>query len=136
MVDVSNYPDLASAQIAQSILESAEIMSFIPDEAIVGIDWRWATALQGIRLQVNPEDADDARALLAEFGSIEAETAEEAEGDELCPACGGVVAEALWKRRWKVVSMFFPGILLLWPLASLTRPSLTCRTCGQGYRSV
>jgi hypothetical protein len=136
MVDVANYPDLASAQVAQSLLESADIMSFIPDEAMVGIDWRWATALQGIRLQVSSEDADEARALLADLGPIEAEPPAAENEDEICPSCGGVVAEASWKRRWKVISMFFPWMLLLWPLASITRPALTCRACGQGYRSV
>ena len=38
MYTIANFPDLASAQVAQSLLESADIMSVIPDESLAGID--------------------------------------------------------------------------------------------------
>jgi len=113
-------------------------MSFIPDEALAGIDWRMSTALQGIRLQVTTSDKDAATQLLA---AVEVEYLEEVpqpdseDVDEVCPRCHGFVAEATWKRRWKAASLLLPVIILLWPILLLGKPPLVCRSCGAGYRN-
>ncbi len=142
MYTIANFPDLASAQVAQSLLESADIMSVIPDESLAGIDWRMTTALHGIRLQISPGDTEAATTLLstevpelaeALFSSDE----QNANLDEMCPVCGaGVVDVAPWKRRWKAATLLFPGLLLLWPLVAAVRPPLVCLSCGQGFREV
>jgi len=47
LVTVGNYADLASAELAASILESTGIECVIPDENFAGISWQMGTALQG-----------------------------------------------------------------------------------------
>ena len=136
--NVENFPDLASAQLAQSLLEAAEIMSFIPDEALAGIDWRMSTALQGIRLQVTPSDKDAAKEILAavEVQYLEAvPQPDSSDVDEICPRCHGVVAEATWKRRWKAATLLLPMIIVLWPILAFAKPPLVCRSCGAGYKN-
>src|SRR5437763_15735580 len=63
---IASYPDLISAQLAQSLLEAEGIDTSIPDENFAGIDWQWSTALNGIRLQVAPYDIESAMALLTD----------------------------------------------------------------------
>jgi hypothetical protein len=140
---IANFPDLISAQLAQSLLEAGEIASDIPDEGIAGIDWRMATALHGIRLQVAPEDVEAATALLANGGNIEPLDAGDSVGNERegladrCPACGSSsIGSAPWKRRLKAVSLLVPILILAWPLLVLVRPPLACLSCGQGLKDL
>jgi hypothetical protein len=91
---IATYPDLISAQLAQSLLDAEGIDSTIPEENIAGIDWQWSTALQGIRLQVAAEDAEPAKALLStptDLNIAEAATESgslDAAPEERCPFCG------------------------------------------------
>src|SRR3954471_4305418 len=66
LVTVGNYADLASAEVAASILESAGIECVIPDENLAGIAWQWGSALQGVRLQVADDNVELARLALEE----------------------------------------------------------------------
>jgi hypothetical protein len=40
--------------------------AFLLDEFTIGLCWHWAKALGGVRLQVSPEDVEDALAILEE----------------------------------------------------------------------
>ena len=70
---VGNYPDLASARVAQSLLKDAGIDADIPDEFVSGVDWGLNSAIHGVRLQVTDEDAEAARMLLAKGKPIDGE---------------------------------------------------------------
>ena len=131
METITNYPDLISAELAQSLLDAEGIMATIPEENIAGLDWRWSTALQGIRLQVADEDAEDARALLLEKGEIETEQAV-----DVCPKCGSAdIAQEQWKRKFKAWSFFVPVLILFWPLFMWMEPKMRCKTCGHRWCS-
>ncbi|HEY4642654.1 MAG TPA: DUF2007 domain-containing protein [Thermoanaerobaculia bacterium] len=133
METIANYPDLISAELAQSLLEAEGIMSTIPEENIAGLDWRWSTALQGIRLQVAEEDAEAARELLKEQGGIEQEQEQQL---DVCPKCGSAdVAQEQWKRKFKTVSMFVPVLILFWPLFMWMEPKMRCAACGHRWCS-
>lgn len=133
METIGNYPTLADAELAQSLLEAEGIIATIPEEHIAGIDWRWATALQGIRLQVDEEDAGAARALLEEKGEIEHEPPQQL---DLCPQCGSPeITESPWKRRLKAATMLMPVLLLVWPFVFAIEPKMKCEACGHRWCS-
>jgi len=139
MKTVGNFPDLASARLAQAMLEGEGIPSTIPDEYLAGLDWRMSGALGGVRLQVSPEHAEAAVALL-EQGTIvdSAELDRLAVGDdqvsdvEICPSCSSSsIGPARPRRRAKALTMlFFPFLLLAWPFLAAARRKRLCSECG------
>lgn len=132
VITVGNYPDLASAHLAQSVLEAEGIDSVIPDENLAGIDWQMGTALHGVRLQVAAEDADDARALLATLLVEDDAVPDPAEPH--CPRCGSAdIRTARWKHRLKAVTLFMPILLLIWPIVWLIPLRRTCNPCGNRW---
>ena len=60
LVTLRSYP------VPKSVLESAGIYCFLQDENFVRVDWGAAISLGGVRLQVRPEDASDAEAVLSQ----------------------------------------------------------------------
>ncbi|HSG38038.1 MAG TPA: DUF2007 domain-containing protein [Thermoanaerobaculia bacterium] len=65
---VATFTNLTQAQSARSALESAEIESFLLDEATGSIDWGLMPAMGGLRLQVKSADATRAREALSGLG--------------------------------------------------------------------
>jgi hypothetical protein len=65
-ITVKQFRDLPDAAAAKSVLDSAGISSLLRDENTVRIDWLWSNLLGGIRLQVRPEDLEDAEKLLSQ----------------------------------------------------------------------
>ena len=66
LVIVKRFRDLPEAFIARSILDSAQIDSFLADENLVRIDWLYSNLIGGAKLMVRPEDLEEAKALLDE----------------------------------------------------------------------
>jgi hypothetical protein len=140
METIATYPDLISAQLAQSLLDAEGIASEIPEEHIAGLDWRWSTALQGIRLQVDDEDAERAAALLTDNSGVEPGETEEtvpaaAQTEERCAVCGSdLMGPGRWRRRAKVLTMIVPILIVLWPLLLWLSPEYECLRCGRLWR--
>ena len=63
-VTVRAFRDLPEAQLAKTILESANIKCFLADENLVRMDWFLSNAIGGVRLWVNEENYEAARTLL------------------------------------------------------------------------
>ena len=63
---VKRFRDLPEAVVAKSILDSAQIDSFLADENIERLDWFYSNLVGGAKLMVRPEDLDEATRLLAE----------------------------------------------------------------------
>ena len=131
METIANFPDLATAQVAVGTLAAAGIDASIPDEHVAGLDWRMATALQGIRLQVDPGDAERAAELLSQPpDAIELEPMPIAPGD-VCPRCQSeAIAAERWRIRLKAATMLIPTLLLVWPFVIAVRPRIKCANCG------
>lgn len=130
---VGNYPDLASAQLAQSVLAASGIESEIPDEYLSGIDWQMGTALHGITLRVMPEDAEAARALLDDI-VVEVDPSDQESELELleCEVCSGDgPAAPRWRRRLKAACLLFAPLLLVYAAANLVVPAPKCPSCGR-----
>ncbi|HTQ86526.1 MAG TPA: DUF2007 domain-containing protein, partial [Candidatus Solibacter sp.] len=63
-VTVRAFRDLPEAQVAKTILESANIKCFLADENLVRMDWFYSNLIGGIKLWVTEEDLQAAQALL------------------------------------------------------------------------
>lgn len=88
LVTVGRYRDLAEAIVARSLLEAEEIEAWVQDENLVRLDWMYANAVGGIRLQVETRDVAAATEILAQLPA----SIPYAEGAEYvqpqCPQCG------------------------------------------------
>lgn len=131
METIGNFPDLASARVAQSLLDAEGIVAEIPDEHLSGIDWQMNSALRGIRLTVAPEDAAAARELLAELEAADEADLEPGDAPDACPKCSSEsVGPPSWKKRMKALSLFFFPALVLYPLFALLSHRKQCYSCG------
>jgi DNA-directed RNA polymerase subunit RPC12/RpoP len=136
---IATYPDLISAQLAQSLLQAEGIVSTIPEENIAGIDWQWSTALQGIRLQVAANDADSALELLSIRPGLLPDDylpdIHDVGPQDRCPHCGSdLMGSQRWRRRGKALTMLVPILLLLWPLVLAFGPRYECTQCGRLWK--
>jgi len=66
LVTIRQFRDLPEALLAKGSLESAGIQCFLRDDNLVRLDWFISNFIGGIKLAVQPEDADNARQLLDE----------------------------------------------------------------------
>lgn len=138
MQTVGNFPYLALAQLAQSLVEDEGIPALVPDQYLAGLEWRYITAIGGVRLQVPPEHAEAARALLANpqpLGPEDLDRFGEANEKDRCPACG---SEAITRdpvlNRAKAVTMLLPPVaLLLWLHVALGTSGLQCSDCDHTW---
>jgi hypothetical protein len=64
METIRSFPDVMQAWLAQCSLESAGIDCRLIDDNMVRLDWGASIVLGGVKLQVKPEDAETALALL------------------------------------------------------------------------
>lgn len=138
MKTVGNFPDLASAQLAQSLVEDEGIRALIPDQYFAGIDWLMSTAIGGVRLQVPPEHAETALARLARPEPIAAgDLAQfgEPRDEDRCPVCASEsIAPRPYRRRVKAVTMFSIFLfLLVGPFVLFIPDRLHCSSCGHTW---
>ena len=142
MKTVGSFPDLASARMAQAMLEAEGIPSAIPDEHVAGLDGRISETLGGVRLQVPPEHAEAAAILLEQSANIDpAELERLAVGDdqapevEKCPTCGSSSVAPVRSGRAKALAMlFWPVLLLALPFLVASRGKWRCSSCGHAWR--
>jgi hypothetical protein len=85
LITIRQYREQTEALIAQSVLDSAGIYSFLMDENTIRVNWAYSDVLGGIRLQVAQEDARAAEEILSQ--PIPESIAVEGEKDYLQPKC-------------------------------------------------
>jgi hypothetical protein len=142
METIANFPDLASAQVAQSFLEAEGIPSLIPDQFLAGLDWRMCGGIGGVRLQVPPEHVEAAVALLSEMPAFDqaelerlADDASPLDVQETCPACGSseIMPDAS-RRRSKALGMLLePMSIFALALGATRNQKMRCSTCGHTW---
>jgi Putative prokaryotic signal transducing protein len=66
LITIRQFRDLPEALLAKGSLESAGIQCFLRDENLVRLDWFISNFVGGVKLCVNPEDAENATRLLDE----------------------------------------------------------------------
>lgn len=133
---IANYPDLSTAEVARSVLEANDIPAWIPDANLAGIDWRLGTALGGVRLQVDDEDAETAAELLSAALNAAGEVGTAGlEADETCPHCSSTHIGPDEQRRLRVLTLLlFPLVVITLPLLLLNRGRMRCGDCSRTWR--
>lgn len=124
-VTIACYDLPYEAQIARARLQAEGIQTFIADEHTIGMQWLYAQALGGVKLQVRARDANWATEILATDFSADVEE-QEGEDSRHCPRCGAgaLKPEIIGKRR-----AFLVFLGLDFPLYPIHR-ALRCPACG------
>jgi len=128
---IATFREASAAYIAKSLLEVEGIPAWIADEHMVGAYWLYSNAVGGVKLQVEPEHATRAAALLDEDRSpLLPELSDDLEPEEhSCPRCGSPDVIHPRAQRWSAVAS-----LMLWlPIVFWSR-SMRCRSCGNRWR--
>ncbi|MGA7754260.1 MAG: hypothetical protein WCB05_15610 [Candidatus Sulfotelmatobacter sp.] len=66
MVTVRQFRDLPEALLAKGCLDSAGIECALVDDNMVRLDWFWSNLMGGVKLKVEPGDADVANEILSQ----------------------------------------------------------------------
>lgn len=126
MLTIARYDFPYQAHIDRAKLESEGIPAFVQDEHTIGMQWLFANALGGVKLQVPTGFEQLAREVLGDPQSAEIAT-ELAEEPEACPHCGSTDTEFHQiGRRWAFLSF----LALDFPLFPVRR-GFKCRHCGK-----
>jgi len=128
LITLQHFRDIPEALLAKGKLESAGIPCLLADGNLVRMDWLLSNAIGGLRLQVHQQDAEAARALLAE--PIPPEFSEEELGElyqqPRCPHCYSLdIGFEKIDRFWT----YGLWLLLQFPLP-IRKDNWKCYTCG------
>jgi len=130
-VMIRRYRDLPEASVAQSILESAGIESFLADENMVRLDWFYSNLIGGIKLLVHEGEVESANKVLDEA------TPEKFDVEELgefiqprCPRCQSldVTLDGL-NKPFTFGAMYVTSLPI-----PLTRKGWRCHTCRHEWK--
>jgi len=80
LVVVRSYWNLLEAELAKGALDAAGIECFLFDDNMVRLDWFNANALGGVKLRVEPQDAEAAQRILDECAA-ESASSDEADSE-------------------------------------------------------
>ena len=113
--------------MARSVLEGEEIPSWLQDSNLVRINWLYANAIHGIRLQVPTELADEAKAVLSDASSVFADMP----ASEPCSHCGSEEFALIHRARLATFMTWLVIGIPLWYRRSIWQ----CSECGQAVAS-
>jgi hypothetical protein len=65
LITVASFPDVAEAELARERLELEGIRAFVIDAQTAGVMPFLTNAIGGVRVQVEPQDAERAKEILA-----------------------------------------------------------------------
>ena len=132
LVTIASFRDLPDAWLAKGSLESVGIPCFLANENIVRLDWLYANAVGGVRLQVHKKDVKVATELLGS-GIPAVIFGEEGELylQPTCPECDSLRISYGNRNRW--VS-FLSWLMLSFPLPFPTRLRWRCQNCGHEWK--
>lgn len=140
-VTIATFDDLALAHIARGKLESADILCFLVNEHLVGVNPLFSNLMQGVGLTVFERDAaiahelltgDLSRADLTEEDRELAPDLEEGlfEPNFICPRCRcSDIKEYSLRRPLLAVTYLLFGAPLAW-----NKSFCKCRVCGHTWR--
>jgi hypothetical protein len=132
LVTVQQYRDLAEAQVAKGVLDSAGIPCFLRDEHAVRLEWVWSNLLGGVRLQVNEENRAAAEELLAQPIPEQIQMDGEIAYDQpRCPRCGSldIHYQAIHERAGMA------SIILFVPVP-IPKRAWRCNSCEAEWREL
>ncbi len=132
LVTIASFRDLPEAWLAKGSLESVGIPCFLANENIVRLDWLYANAVGGVRLQVHRKDAKIATELLGS-GIPAVIFGEEGELylQPTCPECDSLKISYGDRNRWV---RFLSWLMLSFPLPFPRRLRWRCQDCGYEWK--
>ena len=117
MYNIARYTHILDAQLDQMKLGRHGVQSFIIDENIVSMQWLYADAIGGIRLQVFDLDIEDAIEI---FKLPDADTS----GATSCHKCNSTdtfrMRMSFWSFPLYLIGVFFP----------IPSSKIICMSCG------
>jgi hypothetical protein len=128
-VALRRYRDLPEALLAKGGLESAGIKAYLVDDNIVRMDWFYSNLIGGIKLVVNPEDAEAATEILNQPipETIEVEGVGSYEQPK-CPKCQSL--DVNFQELNKFFSYGSAGVGIPVPVY---KKAWTCHSCGNEW---
>lgn len=128
LVTLRHFRDIPEALLAKGMLESAGIACVLADGNLVRMDWLLSNAIGGVRLQVDQQELEAARAILDE--PIPPELNEEELGEPYaqprCPRCYSLdIGFEKIDRFWT----YGLWLLLSFPIP-IGKNNWKCYTCG------
>jgi len=127
LVTIATFSTPFDANMAKSVLESADIPVFIADEYTIGINWLYSNALGGVKVQVPESVACEARGILAL--QTEQPATDELSATDTCPQCGSKNTEDFMDKRRSFFTWLLLGIPLLLP-----SEKKRCRNCWHSWK--
>ncbi len=123
MITLTKVSYIHEADMICMKLTEAGIENFIADEALTFINPLYSGALGGIRIQIDANDLEEARAVIGDEQPVET-------GIFQCPKCASdsIEYENISKR-----SAFLSLLLINMPLTWKKR-TCTCRNCGHRWK--
>ncbi|UCF65191.1 MAG: DUF2007 domain-containing protein [bacterium] len=128
LVTIKKFSSPWEADLAKTHLEACGINAFIIDSQTISVNWLFANAIGGIKLQVYEEHATEAKEILSNV-AVEVEELNREE-KIICPECESEkVTQINWERRWSLVSILFLGFPVFYP-----RNRYQCQHCGNKWK--
>lgn len=119
------------AHICRGLLESEGIPADLLNQHHISVQWPMALALGGVRVCVDPDSAERAKAVLAarDAGEYEAALCEEHGLAPLtCGVCGS--NRAVYRRDWAESALLLAVMFIFGVSAPPRIASVRCRDCG------
>lgn len=127
IVTVACFNDEFDANLARIQIEGAGIECFLADTNIVSINWLYANAAHGIKLNVRASDAQQAQQILSEKKLMEKEQPDE--NDLKCPSCGSEDIKLSGPSKgWAYLSILFFNFPI-----TLRKNTNKCNACGHTW---
>ncbi|MGB7584719.1 MAG: DUF2007 domain-containing protein [Terriglobales bacterium] len=130
LVTIKRFRDLPEALLAKGSLESAGIATLLVDENMIRLDWFISNLLGGIKLQVAPEDVEEATAILSEPipESLDLEGTEKYEQPR-CPNCQSLDVNFEELNKLLAYGSAWAGVPI-----PLHRKGWRCQSCGHQWQ--
>jgi hypothetical protein len=130
LVTIKRFRDLPEALLAKGSLESAGIATLLVDENMIRMDWFISNLLGGVKLQVAPEDAEEATAILNEPipERLDLEGMEEYEQPS-CPNCKSLDVNFEELNKLLAYGGAWAGVPM-----PIHRKGWKCHSCGNQWQ--
>lgn len=126
LVTIRTFSYPTPAYLAQGLLEAYDILSWVADDRIVGINWLYSNAVGGVKLRVRQEDIRTAVQLLDKIDKPR----DHIVGHPHCPSCHSAVTH-FEKYAWRL--LFLSWLILKFPLPFM-KQKWHCENCGHEWQ--
>jgi len=131
LVTIARFNRDSQAHIVRALLISHDIETFVADEHLISVNWLYANAIGGVKVQVKTSEVQKAREILAQKPDLQfREVIDKVNTNQLCPKChhDNIVYEK-YNRKVYFLSWLLLGI----PLPFLKK-TWKCQDCNHQWK--